>query len=331
MSRLKNDQVLILNVCGLGGVGKTSLVRELIEENGIFDAIVWQTAKKQFMDQGRLLHQSPSESVTFETLCNKIATHFGELVEYKAVKKPHERMQFIERLLSRHTTLVVMDNFETIDQNPDALIKSLTDVVAGTPSKVILTCRSQLEGTASYKLEGLSLEETAELLNHELSLAGTGKLSAEKILSVHKATNGLPLAIKLIAAQARTIHVAALDEILRRLSAIDFKNPAEVYDRFYRFIYREIWKGLSKDAKKLLIVLSTFSIDERITYENLQTTFIGDNQNPSNKSQDRFEQAFSENIKFALLESKEINNQHTFFIHPLTKTFVRAELLKEAK
>jgi AAA+ ATPase superfamily predicted ATPase len=318
----------LFNIYGMGGVGKSSLIRQVTRENKLFKSVVWQTAKKQFMDGAQVLQRKSSESATFENLCYRIARYYGVSVEYEASRKSHEKMQLIEGLLKKHRTLLIIDNFETIDDDLNAFIKSLTDIIEGTPSKAVLTCRHRLDGVFSYKLDGLSLAETTELLNHELAMEGNKiTLTKERIHQVYEATNGLPLAIKLIAAQAKTIHVAALDEILGRLSVVDFNNPTEVYEDFYRFIYEEIWKGLSKDAKKLLIKLATFSIDEQITYENLQANFLDNEDNPSNKEKAEFEQAFRQNIEFALLESKKTNNEYRFFIHPLTKTFVKADLL----
>jgi hypothetical protein len=333
ISLLRDEQKSIVNIYGLGGVGKTSLVREVVEENKIFKSIVWQTARKQFMEQGAVRHSELSESATFDSLCNRIASYFGVLIEYQALKKAHERMHFVENLLKDRPTLLIIDSFETIDEDFNSFLQSLTDVIAGTSSKAILTCRFRLDKVESHKLDGLTLEETAELLNHDLTVEGKKiNLSKQKVLEVHRATNGLPLALKLIAARVRATHVAALDDILGRLSAIDFGDTPEVYERFYKFIYHEIYyKSLSKDAQELLIKLSTFSSDERITYKSLQTHFFDNEANPSNKEKDRFERAFSQNIKFALLESREIDREDGFFIHPLTKTFVRAELVGKTK
>lgn len=73
---LKKEGIPIINIYGLGGVGKTSLIREITNENKIFNSVIWQTAKKQlfYADQG--VEKRPSESATFENLCNKIAYHF---------------------------------------------------------------------------------------------------------------------------------------------------------------------------------------------------------------------------------------------------------------
>jgi AAA+ ATPase superfamily predicted ATPase len=328
--RLKKEEIFILNIYGLGGVGKTSLIREITKGNQLFTAIIWQTAKKQLFDADKGVEKLPSTSATFENLCAKIASFFGEQIEYQALTKEHQKIEFIEKLMERHKTLLVIDNFETYDEEINIFIKNLKTIVEGTPSKAVLTCRYKVEAVASYKLEGLTFEETAELLNHELALENGGiSLAKEKIQQIYETTNGLPLAIKLIAARVKEIHIEVLDDILERLSNVDFNNPAKVYQQFYRFIYQEIWKDLSKDAKKLLIKAATFSIAEPISYKNLQLTFFDNREGLSSAERRKFAEAFSENIKFALLESKSVNNEHRFFIHPLTKAFVEADLLKK--
>jgi len=327
---LKNDQISIFTIYGMGGTGKTSLIREVTKENEIFKSVIWQTAKKQFIVEDHLYNKELSESATFENLCKKIADCFGELNEYKALKKEHQRIELIENLLKKHKTLLVIDNFETYDEQANIFIKNLVNLIEGTSSKAVLTSRYIVEDIESYLLKGLSLDAATELLNHELAVESKYiNLPEEKIRQIYEATNGLPLAIKLIVARVKKSHLAALDDILKRLSNINFSKPKEVYEQFYKFIYREIWKDLSKDAKQLLIILSTYSIEEQITYNDLRLAFFENKESLSNSEKDKFYRAFAENIKYVLLESKESNNDHWFFIHPLTKTFVTADLLKK--
>lgn len=325
---LTENQVPVFNIYGIGGIGKTSLLREVIRGDRTFGTVIWQTAKKQLMEGDRIYNSTPFMTATFENLCREIAATFGQAVEYRQLVKDHQRKELVETLLAKHNTLLVVDNFETLDEDFDAFLKNLLGILTGTGSKAVLTCRHELEAIPSYKLEGLNLQATGELLNHELAPGAGARLPPETVAQVHAATNGLPLAIKLIAARVKRSHIAAIQSILDRLASIDFENANEVYEQFYTFIYQEIWNDLSRDAKLLLITLATFSLDEVATYDTLRQAFFDNRDNFSAADQDRFERAFSENRRAALLEAKETTGLYRFSLHPLTRAFVKTSLLK---
>lgn len=319
-------------IYGIGGVGKTSLIREVTENTKLFDPIIWQFAKEEFIAEDNTYRKELLESATFENLCKHIAEVFGELNEYKTLKSEHQKTGLIEKLLRENKTLVIIDNLETYKENDNVFVEKLKSLIEGTPSKAVLTSRFMVESIRSYLLKGLSPEETKELFIHELTAENEAfTLSDEILQQIHKNTGGLPLAIKLIAARVKKSYSSALDDILGRLSNIDFNNPKEVYEQFYKFIYWKIWKDLSKDAKKLLIILATYASEEQIKYKDLRSIFFDNKENLSNSENDKFFRALTETKKYALLESKKSNDEDWFFIHPLTKTFVKADLLKKTK
>lgn len=331
---LANQKFPLLVLFGIGGVGKTSLIRKVEKAENIFDKIIWQSAKNEFIESDYFFNRELLEFANFENLCKRIAGYFQELIEYNALKTNPQKLEFVRDLLKKNKTLLIIDNLETYqEKDTDNLVKNLRELLEGTSSKAVFTSRFELENVKSYELRGLSLEETGELLNHEFSLETETPILLDKyIKQIFEATQGLPLAIKLIAARLKKSDTSALETILIRLSDVDFNNQDEIYEKFYKFIYYEIWnKNLSEDAKLLLIDALIYSIENLIFYDGLQAIFFRNKDNLSNFEIDRFYQAFRELKKNSLLESRPSDHNTGYFMHPLTKNFIKAELMPKNK
>ncbi len=324
---LNNPKVSILNIYGIGGVGKTSLVKEIVDKK-IFETVIWQTAKKEVFDiQQGIIKQPLESSLTLETLCRNIAQRFGKLTEYKALKKEYQKFTLLESLLKKNKSLLIIDNFETIDEKFNKFVEGLKNIIEDTSSKAVLTCRFKVETIENFLLEGLNLGEAKQLLNNELAIFDNENVLLHKnAQEIHEATKGVPLAIKLIASRIKTSHEAVVNNIIDRFSNIDFNNQNEIYEQCYLFIYRQIWADLSKNAKVFLIKLATYSIDEKITKEELESAYFSKNLTGSKVKKEEFLETFSELLKHVLIEVKSTNNIHHFSLHPLTQKFVNADL-----
>ncbi|MEM9947411.1 MAG: AAA family ATPase, partial [Cyanobacteria bacterium P01_D01_bin.36] len=106
----------LLAICGIGGIGKTSLARKLAEDlNGYFEQVVWLTARK---------HQTPSEllQVLLEILPaaksdRKSNNLPAEVLSEIDSASPKMVQRLITQLISRFSQqpcLVVIDGFEAV-------------------------------------------------------------------------------------------------------------------------------------------------------------------------------------------------------------------------
>jgi GTPase SAR1 family protein len=322
----------LINIYGLGGVGKTSIVREMVEKKHP-EQVVWLTAKKHYFEGDELYRNPLTESITLQQIYRKIASSFGQnyLEELVDIKEQKGRLQWLQYLLKKEERLVVVDNFETIDEDFKQFLNETRILFNEGPSKMIITSRFDLKKypfVFNFKLNGLSENDTLALFTHELEKSGEGvgiALDTKEIKDIYAITRGLPLAIKLIAARIRSSDIAALDYILERLQKIDFAKEEDIYEKFYKFIYLDIWNSLESDTRNLLVLLSALAPGEDIRISYL-LRIIAENINEY-ISEEIFWKSFEEIKKYSLVDTRK-GDPSLFSMHPLTQSFIKAEILQ---
>lgn len=183
-------------VIGPGGVGKTSLVLEASHRalrrsakvaRTAPDVIIWATARTEQLTSSGVISIAPPVN-TLEDIYTIIAI---TLKRRDILRAPREEQdELIKQALIERKSLIIVDNFETVDDNRvfnflDSLPK---------PTKVIVTSRYDVDCPTSIRLselkgrDGLAFVST-EAQEKEVSLT---KEQSERLLEV---SCGLPLAI----------------------------------------------------------------------------------------------------------------------------------------
>ena len=88
---LKREEVRMIGICGMGGVGKTTMVKEIITrlaKLNLFDKIVMATVS-----------QSPSTRMIQSEIADEIGLQFKEESESGRARRLHERLMEIKRIL----------------------------------------------------------------------------------------------------------------------------------------------------------------------------------------------------------------------------------------
>ena len=327
----EKDKPKIINIHGLGGVGKTSLVREIVE---IYrpGRVVWITAKRLYFEGSELYRNPLTESITLQQVYRKIASGFGgtNLDDLMAIKEKKERIEWLQNLLRENKCLVIVDNFETIDEDFKQFLTEISLLFSGGHSRLIITSRFDLQTYSfiyNYKLKGLREHDAMALLLHELGKNNEGAdilLEKKKLKNVYRVTRGMPLALKLIAAKIRSSHIGALDHIMDRLQNIEFTNEREVYEKFYKFIYLDVWNSLSENARDLSISMCLLDVGEDIPISYLYRITV--EREEESISQEVFQGAFEEIKKYSLVDYRG-GKPPLFSLHPLTQSFIKAEML----
>jgi nucleoside phosphorylase/AAA+ ATPase superfamily predicted ATPase len=321
----------IIAIDGLGGVGKTALAREVAQrslESEVFAAIVWESAKpKEFT--GTDLQVQFTAAVDFDNLLDLIGRKLGYF-EVASQKSTEDKRKLVSRILNESSEryLVVVDNLETVKGYRD-LVNNLNGMF--TRSKAILTTRKKItefRHVYSLSLRGMERNESVEFLRSLASEKGeSGDIilfaEEQKLIKVHEATGGLPLAMELVVGQATR---SSLDRVLNLLQSVNFQaveNPEsaeDVYSKFFKFIYWDSWSQLSDEARELLISLGTFDliegadIDELTIVSGLPTGVI--------------DNASGELMEHSLIHRAIKDEQMSLFLHPLTHRFVQDDLVR---
>ncbi|KAJ0074621.1 hypothetical protein Patl1_37563 [Pistacia atlantica] len=213
---LMGDKVCKIGVCGMGGVGKTTIMKhihgQLLEERNKFDKVIWATVSKEY---------------AVVKLQQEIATALGEdLSKHNDIIMQAAVLQKILKGKERYV-LILDDVWKQI---------SLEEVGIPEPTvmdgcKLVLTTRSmevvRSMGCEEIKVEPLSEMEASDLF---LSKVGSELLDIPTLQStlklIVKQCDGLPLAIVTLASSMKgerdvRIWENALNELKARIGSVE--------------------------------------------------------------------------------------------------------------
>ena len=205
----------IITVNGIGGVGKTSLALEAafvcLEKNNpfylntlipSFDAIIFASAKRELMRYGKIVPrpkwQSKLQDILY-TIDNILPdTNIGIANDIE-----QQKMRIYEKI-KRQRTLLIIDNFETIDSQEDKvlILDFLNQLPA--PTKVIITTRESIGGYGQsiIELDELTKKESFELIQQHIDIKAHFSTDTPEVLlnpqeceKIYKHFGGIPLAL----------------------------------------------------------------------------------------------------------------------------------------
>jgi len=308
----------VISVSGLGGIGKTALVREIVsrcQQKKLYNEIIWDTAKEEEFIGGAIRSLTPS-TLSRDSLLNKIAVQLGhpEIAKETEVKQKEAE---VRHLLESLKCLIVVDNLEAVEDHK-MLVPSLA-ALATSISPFILTSRIQLaeyDEIYCMSLGGLKDSDALSFIRYEgkeRGILAIVQAQDESLCSIYEATGGAPLAIKLVIGQTSRL---PLETILHDLQKI--KGDMEA---MYAFMYRTTWKLLSAHARKVLIVMPVFSLSASRTAIEYVSTVKGDD----------LTFALAELVATSMLDVSDhlLDSQKRYTIHPLTSNFVKTDLAQK--
>lgn len=296
---------------GLGGIGKTSVARaavyQIVAQTAWAD-VLWVSARQYDLDTayGRL-QPVANAAHTFADIVLRLCEQLGHL--HLAGLPPVAKLERLQPIFKANPHLVVIDNLETL-ADVDTLIPHLEPLA--NPTRFLLTSRHTMShhGTVqSLAVPTLSFEDSHALMQSELRRQPYPMtLAAETMSQIYQAVGGLPLALKLLAAQLS--HFPP-DYLLAGLSHL---NQADIY----AYIYRHSWQNLGQSARRLLAPLYDLAPDG-IPFTGLRLM--------TDLPDEAFHHALSQLFSFNLLETAGPVENPLYKIHRLTATFLQTDIL----
>lgn len=301
---------------GIGGIGKTALAIEAAyraQESKMFDAFIFVSAKNMYLAPEGIRKQSPA-ACTFGDFVNETARVLGEPAIAQLADADKKRA--LLDALRRTRALLIYDNLESLTKEEQEV---LSDFMRFLPqnSKAIFTSRRRGgEGALWLRLEKLELDAALQMIAEEAKkdarLAEKLRCAEARWHELYDETKGSPLALVHILGLMRVRTTLTFDGALELLRSN--RDPD-----LQRFIFEEARKELGTSEIAALRALSFFV--PSAPFEAL-TEVAKISRNVLEAALDRLD-------ALSLLDKPESTERYA--LHPLTRTFVRNELLADAQ
>lgn len=246
---------VLLAVEAIGGMGKTAFCRELVErvyKQNLFLHIAWVQARlEQLGDHGEPARRRQFR-LTFDHAMRDIAIELQ--IPHWPILEPPELKKRLKEFFGKEHCLVVIDGLEDAE-SPQTLAEELRNILGS--SCAILSSRHHVGIAATeLKLRKLTYDESFQFIRQvskeryvtsdQNPLVQATQLQIGQIID---ATDGMPLALKLVISQARFLD---LDRIIERLSDTSKEN------QLYRYIFEDSWNAMDgmESAQRLLVLLA---------------------------------------------------------------------------
>jgi NB-ARC domain len=317
MVALRAPERRIVILTGLGGIGKTALAREIVEQSrseGLFEYVIWSSAKTEDFI-GERAQKVSTHDFTFDTLVEDISRQVGQ--EDILRMKPNERQAVVQALLAAKNVLIVVDNLDAVLED-EGLVNRLYSMLG--KSKALCTSRHELRNELIYTihLKGLSPEAGRDFLRdeaHSRNVEVVATASNAKLNRIHKVTGGAPLAMRLIAGQMTR---QPLEEVLGALEQASFEG--QNYE-FYRYVYQRSWAMLDIGSKKALVSMAIFPPVTGGSVEHVREIVGMDSSD--------FVTAMGRLVMLSLVDKIGSAGRERFALHHLTQYFVRSDIVKK--
>jgi tetratricopeptide (TPR) repeat protein len=300
-----NSRTFIIGIEGIGGVGKSALATEvshLCVEKELFESVIWISSKESILTLHGIEPIIP-EAKSLSDILITIGTSLGNpTIGNLSIQDQIKRAY---NLLARRTTLLVLDNFESLSKNEQ---HDILDFLRRSPItlKVIVTSRERVTEGQIIRLQGLSFEESNALLAWDAQQKNI-QLTHNQNKYLVDLTGGLPLALLWVQGQIAVLGYS-VTQVLDKLS-LDADIP------ILQYCFNHSWNLLRQDnEKKLLFILA-------LQPESVSRTALQEIAGIADD--DIFESAVSDLLQLTLIEHEP--GRDTFSILPLTRRFIRSQ------
>ncbi|HLO16914.1 MAG TPA: NB-ARC domain-containing protein [Anaerolineales bacterium] len=306
-----NSRTFIIGIEGIGGVGKSTLAMEVSHrciENGLFQAVIWISAQESILTLHGIEPVIP-EAKSLSDILIAIGAALGNPTIGNLSIQDQIRRAY--NLLARQTTLLILDNFETLSKNEQ---RDILDFLRRSPItlKVVITSRERVSEGQVIRLAGLSFEESHALLEWDAQQKNI-HLTKDQSKYLVDLTGGLPLALLWVQGQIAVLGYS-VTQVLDKLS-LDADIP------ILQYCFNHSWNLLGQsDAKKLLFILALQPDPvSRATLQEIAGILTNEH----------FGNEISHLLQLSLIDHE--HDKDYFSILPLTRRFVRTQFTGDRK
>jgi len=306
-----NSRTFVIGVEGIGGVGKSAIAIEVSYrciENDLFESVIWISSKESVLTVHGiepLIPEAKSLSDILITIGSSLGNPtIGNLSIQDQIKRAYQ-------LLARQTTLLILDNFESLSRNEQ---HDILDFLRRSPItlKVIVTSRERVTEGQIIRLQGLSFEESNALLEWDAQQKNI-QLTKDQNKYLVDLTGGLPLALLWVQGQIAVLGYS-VTQVLDKLK-LDANIP------ILQYCFNHSWNLLRhNNEKKLLFILAI--LPDAVARDALKEISGIDDD-------DDFDNAISDLLQLTLIEHEP--DRDYFSILPLTRRYIRTQFTGDRK
>lgn len=310
------DRTWGILVDGIGGIGKTALAIEAAHRckgKRLFDAFVIVSAKQNMLAPGSIREMTPVAR-TLDEFLNETARVLGRQ-DIPQLASDNKRRALLEALRETRT-LLIYDNLETLTKEEQ---ETMADFLRELPQgcKAIITSRRRGgEGAVWLRLEKLEWDAARQIiaeesrkdagLNAKLQRAGEARWQ-----ELYDTTGGSPLAL------AHTLGLMRVRATLTFDGALEMLRGNRDSD-LQEFVFQEARHELTTNDQTALCALSFFV--PSATFEAWMEVV--------QLSRDALGTTIDRLSALSLVDV--LVGEERYALHPLTRNFVRGELLANA-
>ncbi|MFI1176696.1 NB-ARC domain-containing protein [Streptomyces melanogenes] len=315
LTALRNPQIPLITLKGMGGIGKTALAQEAIRtlaDENLFSTIFWRsTQTEKFIGEGVV--RTEVADYSFDALLDDILRH--SQLTWNTDAPTMTKEQTVRNWLSDidSKALIVLDNLETVPDR-DALVASLMDILG--QGKILVTSRYSILRERAFSLDigGLSRQDgitflvrTAERQNNVNLMSADSDMLAR----IRDVAGGAPLAMQLISGQ---MDYQPVEQVLRVIEEAGFNSLSYA---FYSFLFRRIWHELDDAARKVLVAMRHF--EGNPTASAIQHT--------ADMVDADFYPAIARLGQRSMLTMASGGRESRYSLHPLTRYFINTDIV----
>jgi tetratricopeptide (TPR) repeat protein len=306
-----DNRTFIIGIEGIGGVGKSALAIEVAHrcvEEERFEVVIWISAKESILTLHGVEPIIPEAKSLTDILITIGAALGNPTIGNLSLQ---EQIRRAYHLLARRTTLLILDNFESLSRKEQL---DILEFLRRSPItlKVIVTSRERVAEGQIIRLKGLSEEESVALLKWDASQKNI-QLTEEQNKQLIDLTGGLPLALLWVQGQIAVLGYS-VTQVLDKLS-LDSNLP------ILQYCFNHSWNLLKNSNEKNLLFILALQPDAVSRQALKEISGIQD--------EEEFEKAISDLLQLTLTEYEP--EEDYFSILPLTRRFIRTQFASNRK